>query len=192
WGRRRRYGTPREEPTLYVLQVRPAVVHDVAEDPRMQSLLPERVFCKSTLALGHGSYDDLRDIVYVRRDRFDPAQNPRIAGEVGKLDEALAAQERRYVLLGPGRWGSSDSSLGVPVQWSQISSAASIGYLTVPPGATRSKPIDGSFVDWDWLDSMPALKETEHLRWVRLERPMDAFVNGREGLGLIARPAESA
>lgn len=216
WGRRRsprERARPRQAPTLYVLQVRPAVVHDVAQDPRMLQVDPARVFCRSTLALGHGGYDNLEDIVYVRRDRFDPAHSPRIAEEVGQLNRDLGSAGRRYLLLGPGRWGSSDPWLGVPVQWAQISNAAiiveasgatyqvdpsqgahffhnitalGIGYFTVPPGATRDAPVRESFVDWDWLDSQPAVEETEHLRLVRLPRQMDAFINGRESVGLAA------
>jgi hypothetical protein len=216
WGRRPARGgqaRPRRGATLYLLQVRPSVVHDVAEDPRMRQVDPSRVFCRSTLALGHGAYADLRDVVYVRRDRFDPARSPRIAQEVGELNKQLGAEGRRYLLLGPGRWGSSDSWLGIPVQWAQISQAAiiveaspatyhvdpsqgahffhnitalGVGYLTVPPGATPEAPAQESFVDWDWLDAQPAAQETEHLRLLRLPRPLAAFVNGREGLGLIA------
>jgi CheY-like chemotaxis protein len=216
WGRRRPRGTPAAAlrgATLYLLQVRPSVVRDVVEDPRMRQVDPARIFCRSTMALGHGSYDDLQDIVYVRRDRFDPSRTPRIAVEVGELNKQLGLEGRRFMLLGPGRWGSSDSWLGVPVQWAQIAHAAiiveaspasyhvdpsqgahffhnitalGIGYLTVPPGATAAAPIDGSFVDWGWLDGQPAHLETEHLRLLRLPRPMEAFVNGREGVGLVA------
>jgi hypothetical protein len=117
------------------------------------------------------------------------------------------------VLLGPGRWGSSDHWLGIPVQWSQISGARIIveaspegynvdpsqgthffhnltalrlGYFTIPPGAERDRPRKDSFVDWDWLDRQPAVAETEHLRHVRPERPLVAYIDGRSGLGIIA------
>jgi len=164
--------------------------------------------------LGHGSYPDIHDLIYVRRDQFDPAISPQIATEVGELNQALAANQQPYVLMGPGRWGSSDHWLGIPVQWAQISGARiiveaspkgydvdpsqgahffhnitslGIGYLTIPPGATLDAPIDQSFVDWDWLDAQPAVRETAHLRHIRTAEPLRAALDGRAGSGVLAR-----
>jgi CheY-like chemotaxis protein len=214
WGRRRQRGQRSRPATLYALQIRPSIVADIIGDAASQSIDPERVLCRSNQTLGHGRYLDLQDVVYVRHDRWDPARSRRVAEEVGILNETLGAAGHRYLLLGPGRWGSSDPWLGVPVEWSQISSAhiiveasppgydvdpsqgthffqnitaLGIGYLTVPPGASRDRPVTESFVDWSWLDAQPAVTETQYLRHVRTPAPLDIFLDGRESRGVIAR-----
>lgn len=213
WGRRIRRGQPRRPPTLYLLQLRPAAIQDLAAETDTAPLDEDRIFCRTGKALGHGNYPELYDIVYVRRDRFDPAVSKAIAKEVGMLNQACLDEQRPYLLIGPGRWGSSDSWLGIPVQWSQISGARiiveaspegynvdpsqgahffhnitslGIGYLTIKPGATRRAPIDGSFVDWDWLDAQPAVRETKHLRHIRTAEPLRAALDGRSGTGVLA------
>jgi len=213
WGRRVRRGQPRRPPTLYLLQLRPAAIQDLTAEADTTPMDTERVFCRTGRALGHGSYPDLCDIVYVRRDRFDPALSRDIAKEVGVMNQACIDELRPYLLMGPGRWGSSDSWLGIPVKWSQISGARiiveaspagydvdpsqgahffhnitslGIGYLTIKPGATREAPLDDSFVDWDWLDAQPAVRETEHLRQIRTAEPIHAVLDGRSGTGVIA------
>ncbi len=218
WGRRisrRRRHAPRRPVTLYLLQVRPASVRDLSTGPGFTELPEDRVICRSDQALGHGHYADLRDVVYVRWETFDPARSRDIAEEVGQLNRELIAAGRPYVLLGPGRWGSSDPWLGVPVQWAQISgariiveasppdyhvdpsqgahffhniTALGIGYLTIPPGATRQAARTDSFVDWAWLDAQHPFQKTAHLRHVRLQEPLTAFINGRESRGVIAMP----
>ncbi len=213
WGRRLHRGQRRREPVFYPLQVRPILARHALHEVHPDQFDPEQIVCRSNQALGHGHFTDIRDLVYVKRDRFAPAAAPAIAGEVARLNTALGKQERSYVLIGPGRWGSSDHWLGIPVQWSQISSARIIveaspegynvepsqgthffhnltalrlGYFTIPPGADRDRPRRDSFVDWDWLDRQPAVAETEHLRQVRPERPLVAYIDGRSGLGIIA------
>jgi CheY-like chemotaxis protein len=219
WGRRlprHRGHQARRSPTLYLLQVRPALVHSLTEGLDLGEIPHERLICRSESALGHGRFADLRDVVYVRRDTFDPAQSPRIAQEIGELNARLQEAGRGYVLLGPGRWGSSDPWLGIPVQWAQIAgariiveaspegfnvdpsqgahffhniTALGIGYLTVPPGATRGTPRPDGFVDWGWLDEQPARTETGFLRHVRLEQPLQAVLDGRDSRGVLARPS---
>ena len=140
----------------------------------------------------------MRDVVFVRRDTWEAARNKRIAVEVGKINKALEAEGRPYLLIGPGRWGTADPWLGIPVSWSQISgvrvlveaspegyavepsqgthffqniTSLRIGYLTIPPGAEKATAAPGTageYVDWDWLDSRQARSETEHLRGVRV------------------------
>lgn len=219
WGRRPRRGlrrAPRQPPTLSLLQVRPAAMQDVSMDLASTPITPDLVFCQSSQSLGHGRFGGLRHIVYVRPDRFDPAASPRVAMEIGEVNAALDRSGDRYVLIGPGRWGSSDPWLGVPVQWAQISrariiveaspkgylvdpsqgshffhniTALGIGYLTVAPGATPEAPIQEGFVDWGGLASLPARMETEHLRVVVTDAPIRALINGRTGVGTLAWPA---
>ena len=214
WGRRVQRGQRRRHPELFLLQLRPAVTQDLATDVANIPLADTaRVFCHTTSALGHGVYSGIRDLVYVRQDAFDPAVTRDIAQEVGLLNGGFAAERRPYILIGPGRWGSSDPWLGVPVQWSQISAARiivesspkgydvdpsqgahffhnmtalGIGYLTIPPGATRAAPIHDSFMDWDWLDAQPAVRETAFLRHLHLSDPFYAVLDGRASEGTLA------
>jgi hypothetical protein len=214
WGRRLPAGAKPRPAVLYPLQLRPSIVADIIGDTGEVTIDPAAVFCRSSRALGHGRYPDLTDIVYVRPEQWDPARSPAIAREVGELNDAFGRDGRRFVLLGPGRWGSSDHWLGVPVEWAQISNARiiveaspagyyvdpsqgthffqnitalGIGYLTVPPGATREAPVEGSFVDWAWLDAQPAVAETTYLRHVRVATPLSIYLDGRVSQGTVAR-----
>ncbi len=214
WGRtgaRRKSGA---KPTLYLLQVRPFATRSAGQEVTKYRFATADLLCRSARSLGHGVEDNLTDVVYVRRDRWTAADNRRIAVEVGELNKRLGAAGRQYLLIGPGRWGTADSWLGVPVQWTQISNVRAIveaspagydvepsqgthffqnivslrvGYLTLPAGATVPAD-DAEFLDWDWLDTQPSTSETEHLRHLRLERPLTIVLDGREGRGVIAKP----
>ena len=218
YGRRVPRGQTPRPPTLYALQLRPIVTKSELTAVEAGVVPDENVICRCRQAMGHGSYGRLRDIVYVKHAGFDPAQSPAIAQEVGAINQQLAREQRPYVLIGPGRWGSSDFWLGIPVTWGQISGAKiiieaapgdyvvdpsqgahffhnitslGIGYFTIPPGAAKDAG-HGEFVDWAWLDAAPAFQETPHLRHVRLERALTAMVDGRKGLGVIADGAGEA
>lgn len=211
-GRRLPAGAPRREPVLYALQVRPFMAREMVKELSGRPLSVARVVCRSRRALGYGRRQ-LGDVVYVKPAAFQPAHSPRIAREVAQLNERLLAEKRSYVLIGPGRWGSSDPWLGIPVQWADISGAQIIveaspegynidpsqgthffhnltsmrlGYLTIPPGARAGR--DEEYVDWAWLDAAPAYAETEHLRLVRLAEGLVAELDGRHGTGLLAVP----
>jgi hypothetical protein len=221
WGhpvRPRRPGCDRTEPALYLLQVRPFASRTAAVEAVQMNFQRDDILCASGCSLGHGIEDGIRDIVYVRRDRWDAGHNKAIALEVGQLNEALAGQERPYLLIGPGRWGTADQWLGIPVQWSQISGVRAIveasprgynvepsqgthffhnltslriGYLTLPPGADKATR-KRRFLDWAWLDTQPADHETEFLRLIRLAEPLTVVLNGREGRGIIVKPGAKA
>lgn len=218
WGRRVRRGHKLHLPSLYVLQVRPfAAFARHNEDVRMKFPLEDSL-CASSSSLGHGAEKTLFDIVYVRRDRWEATHNKTIAGEIAKLNDGLGAERRPYVLIGPGRWGTADEWLGIPVQWAQISNvkvlveaspagydvepsqgthffqnitSRRLGYLTLPPGADKAAA-DADFLDWAWLDAQGAHVETEHLRHLRLEEPLTVVINGRDGRGVIAKPGAVA
>ena len=217
WGRPREPGVERVGPTFYLLQIRPFAGRGWARDPARLRFNREDQLCASRRSLGHGVQDELADVVYVRPERWDASRNKVIAAEIGEINKALSALGRSYVLIGPGRWGSGDEWLGIPVQWGQISNVRTlveaspagyavepsqgahffqnmtslqIGYLTLPPGVSGDG--EGDHLDWDWLDARPAARETEHLRHVRLESPLTVVLDGQRGRGVIAKPdAES-
>ncbi len=208
-------------PTLYALNVRPMITRELIEDRAGEIFDPSGIICRTNQAVGWGRRWMVDDIVYVRRDAYDPAHTPTIAAEVSRLNREIGDQDRGYILVGPGRWGSANHWLGVPVRWRDISAARviveasppdfavepsqgthffnnimslGIGYFVIPP------PRDGgetaphsSFVDWDWLDSQPAIQESRFVRHIRVDPALVATVDGRRGLGTIARrlPADT-
>ena len=157
-------------------------------------------------ALGLGAIEGVSDVIYVRREAFDKSQTRQIAAEISKLNTGLRNEQRVYVLVGPGRWGSSDPWLGIPVRWTDISEARVIvecgledfrvepsqgthffqnlisfgaGYLTLNPFMG-----DGYF-DQARLDAMPALFENEYLRHVRFPEPLYIYIDGRKNKGIV-------
>jgi CheY-like chemotaxis protein len=191
------------------LQIRPLVFEASTEEIDLSGLGSEDVLCSSGMALGHGVVDDIADVVYVKPDAFKRNATPRIADEVGRLDLMLRDAGRRYLLIGPGRWGSADQWLGIPVSWRQIAGVGAIvetgmpgivvdpsqgshffqnitsfgiAYLTIRPEDSESS------LDQAWLDAQPAADETEHLRHVALERPLRILVNSRSARGVVLKP----
>ncbi|MBN2053929.1 histidine kinase [bacterium] len=190
------------------LQIRPAITGLERGDVSLTGIRDEDVVCSSSMSLGNGRIDTLRDIVYVRPERFDRARTVAIAAELGSFNDVLRAGDTRYVLIGFCRWGTSDPWLGIPVMWSQIANSSvivesgledfyvepsqgthffqnlishGVAYMTVNPGK------DGA-IDWNWLASLPAKAEGEFVRHVRLERPLDVRIDGRLGRGVILKP----
>jgi CheY-like chemotaxis protein len=160
----------------------------------------------SEKALGVGKVEGITDVIYVRSENFDNTYTREIAAEVNLLNKGAKEQNRNYLLIGPGRWGSSDPWLGIPVKWSDISEAKvivecgqknfhvepsqgthffqnltsfGIGYLTINPFAG-----DGSF-DEELLDSMEAIHESKYLRHIRFNDPLFIFIDGRKSRGII-------
>jgi hypothetical protein len=192
------------------LQIRPlAAGMDAPEiDPALMA--SDGALVATNLALGNGRLDEIRDIVYVPREKFDRAQTVEMAEEIGTFNRGLVQTATPYLLLGAGRWGSSDRWLGIPVRWDQISGARvivetdlddfkvtpsqgshffqnltsfQVGYLTVNTGA------GGGRLDWDWLDAQPAVDEGRYLRHVRLAQPLCVLIDGRTRRGVILRDA---
>ena len=185
---------------LAVLQIRPCGAGGESETVELDGLAREDLVCESAHALGHGVIAGLGDVVYVKPERFDPGHTPTMATEIGELNDALLAENRPYMLIGPGRWGSTHSWLGIPVHWAQICGARvivettledfvvepsqgshffqnltsfGIAYLAVNPFS------NAGFVDWRWLDAQPAEHETTFLRHVRLAHPLEARLDGQ-------------
>lgn len=197
---------------FYLLQIRPIVdsKQRVEED---LSLIPETdTLITSHSVLGNGIVADVDTVVYVKNQNFDAAHNPQTAQEIATINQQLIQQERGYVLVGPGRWGSSDPWLGIPVKWSHISGARviveqglkqyqvdpsqgthffqnltsfGVGYFTINPFRG-----DGH---WDeaMLNALPAEQETDSVRVVRLPSPCIIKMDGRRQLGVVMKPEES-
>ncbi len=196
---------PGARPRLRLLQARPMLVNDGHTRVTADELARSDVVLASSRVIGNGTDRSVADVVYARPDAFDPARTREIAAEIGRLDAHLRARDRGYLLIGFGRWGSSDPSLGIPVSWDQIAGARVIVEAALP--AMDVEPSQGSHffhnlmsfgvpylmvarsdrpgVNWRWLDDRPADHETPLVRHVRLPRPLIVMVDGRSRLGVI-------
>ncbi len=201
--------TPRrrqeERARFSFLQVRPMMVdtHRIDLDP--EDLTGTQVLLASEHVLGNGVRDDIRDVVFLKPRSFEARHTPRIALELDKINRGLLAEERPYLLIGFGRWGSSDPWLGVPVEWGQVCGARVIVEASLPE--MNPDPSQGSHffhnligcqvlylsvrhhgpfqIDWDWLERQEALAETDFVKHVRTAAPLLVKVDGRHGRGVI-------
>jgi hypothetical protein len=192
---------------LGFLQVRPMLVGSQLVELDRDQLSGPRVLVASERVVGNGVAEGLRDVVFVRRDRFDAAHTRAIGEQVRALNARLTAEGRPYLLLGFGRWGSADPWLGVPVAWADIAGARVLVEAALPQ--LRAEPSQGAHffhnlisfqvlyfcvpqegpgrVDWDWLEGLPAEQDTGLVRRVRSPVPLRAVVDGRSGRGVVVR-----
>lgn len=195
--------------TFYLLQIRPIVDNKEVMDEDLTLVGQEETILSSTSVLGHGIVTDVQDVIYVKTGAFSSSNNQLIAYEIEKMNRSFTAGEKNYVLVGPGRWGSSDPWLGIPVKWPHISNARvivecglenyrvdpsqgthffqnltsfGVGYFTINPFKG-----DGWF-DEGYLNSLPAVEETEYLRHVRFEKPIIIKMDGKKSLGVVLKP----
>ena len=192
---------------FYLLQIRPIVDSKQVLDCDLNAIADEECLLRSAHSLGHGISEDVLDVVYVKTgDDYTAANHPAIACEIERINRGFLDRGENYVLVGPGRWGSSDYWLGIPVKWPHISAARvivesglknyrvdpsqgthffqnltsfGVGYFTI-----NTYQNDGIFRQ-DVLDAMPAVEETEHVRHVRFERPLKIMMDGKKQLGVV-------
>jgi CheY-like chemotaxis protein len=191
------------------LQLRPLALSREAAELEITETDRAAAFCHSRTVMGNGLVDNVRDLVVVDYHRFERGRSQDVAMEVARLNRRLAAEGRSYVLVGVGRWGSSEPYLGIPVSWDQIANVRTIveagfrdftvtpsqgthffqnltssntGYFTVNPDAG-----DGE-VDWGWLAAQPAVEETACVRLLRFDAPVVVKVDGRTNEGVILKP----
>ena len=195
---------------FYLLQIRPIVDSKQVLEEDLQKIPDEQCLLRSHNSLGHGISEDVVDVVYVKTDdNFTASANPQIALEIEQINRRFLDQGKNYVLIGPGRWGSSDYWLGIPVKWPHISAARviveaglknyhvdpsqgthffqnltsfGVGYFTV-----NTYTGDGVFQK-ELLDQMPAIEETEHVRHVRFDRPLKVMMDGKKQEGVVLLP----
>ena len=192
---------------FYLLQIRPIVDSKQVLDQDIMAIPDDECLLRSHNSLGHGVSDDIVDVVYVKTDEnFTASDNPVVAMEVERINKKFLADGKNYVLVGPGRWGSSDSWLGVPVKWPHISAAKlivettlknysvdpsqgthffqnltsfGVGYFTIDENKGMG------FFRKEILDAMPAVEETPHVRHVRFSKPLHIMMDGMKQEGLV-------
>ena len=198
-----------DKATFYLLQIRPIVDNKEIMDEDLTQVSNEETILSSTSVLGHGIVTDVQDIIYVKSGAFNSSNNQLIAYEIEKLNRRFTEEEKNYVLVGPGRWGSSDHWLGIPVKWPHISNARvivecglenyrvdpsqgthffqnltsfGVGYFTINPFKG-----DGWF-DEEYLNALPAIEDTEYLRHIHFDKPIVIKMDGKKSLGVVLKP----
>lgn len=200
---------PPDKPKEFaLLQMRPLVVHREPEELIIQNVDPKAILCQSNQVLGHGLTEDIHDIVMVDHRLVERRMNREIAQEVSVFNARLIREERPYLLIGVGRWGSLDPWLGIPVTWQQIAGARAIietGYkeLSVAPsqgshffqnitsfmvGYFTVADSEQGTIDWEWLLEQEPVTVMRFTRLLRFQRPLIIRINGHQGKGVIMKP----
>lgn len=201
--------SPNEKGQIYWLQIRPIVDRKEMLDETILDTDDSNLILKSLTALGHGMTDNITSIVMVKDDQFSMSNNSLIAREIEKINRNFTEKGEGYILIGPGRWGSNDPALGIPVKWPHISSAKlivetslagnriepsqgthffqnltsyGVGYFTV--GA----PDDGSVWDKDYINSLDPIMETKFVKVLQFDAPLVVAINGKKSKGIVLKP----
>jgi CheY-like chemotaxis protein len=191
------------------LQIRPMVVGADTKEINLDDVDLGEAIVISKNALGQGHVAEIKDLVYVKRERFDRLRTVDIAGEIEAINRILKEENRGYVLIGPGRWGTADRMFGIPVSWSQISSVKAfvetdISGISMQPSQgthffhnitsfgipyfTVNLERDPGGLDFDWLNAQAAIHEADHVRLIRFDEPLVIAVDGRNRRGVIMKP----
>ncbi|MCD8202286.1 MAG: phosphoenolpyruvate synthase [Prevotella sp.] len=202
---------------FYLLQIRPTADNSAIVTQDIDSLDEKSCLVRTASSLGNGTIEGITDVIYVKTDpTFNAANNPRIAMEIEQLNRKMTADNIPYILCGPGRWGSSDAWLGIPVKWPHISSARviielrlpnypvdpsqgthffhnltsfGVGYLTIDTASTHGAETQKTSPIYrkDILDAMPAVYETEFIRHVRFDEPLTVYMDGKTQKAAVLR-----
>ncbi|MBQ8224433.1 MAG: phosphoenolpyruvate synthase [Bacteroides sp.] len=197
--------------TFYLLQIRPIVDSKEMLDENLAVIPEEELLLRSYNSLGHGIMNEMQDIVYVKTDNYSAAHNQEIAYEIEQQNRQFLDEGKNYILIGPGRWGSSDTWLGIPVKWPHISAARiiveagltnyrvdpsqgthffqnltsfGVGYFTI-----NAYMNDGSY-NQAFLNAQPAVHETKYLRHVHFNTPLLVKMDGKKKIGVVMLPSE--
>ncbi|WP_300727461.1 PEP/pyruvate-binding domain-containing protein [uncultured Bacteroides sp.] len=194
---------------FYLLQIRPMVDVKADLDEDLTLVSDDKLLLKSENSLGHGIMEDIQDVIYVKTDGYSASNNQLIAYDIEKLNKKFLDEGKHYILVGPGRWGSSDTWLGIPVKWPNISAARVIveagltNYRVDPSQGTHffqnltsfgvgyftiNAYINDGLYNQKLLDEMPAVEETKYLRWVHFDKPLSVKMDGKKKLGIVALP----
>ena len=196
---------------LGFLQVRPMVVSTEEVEVEKEELKGDQILCSSVSVLGNGINNIITDVVYVKSNDFDAALTYKVAADLEKVNNQMIAENRPYLLMGYGRWGTSDAWAGIPVNWGQISGAKVI--VEAPLSGMNSElsqgshffhnvtgfgvlyfsvPYSGEFpIDWEWLNNHQTETETDLIRHVKLSEPLSIKVDGRSGRGIIGKTTDA-
>ena len=195
------------KPSFYLLQIKPLVGANTIKTDTSVFEQKERLWLYTQQSLGNGVVDDIDDVIFIDNETFNKLETIEMVGEISRLNAMMVEEGRKYILIGPGRWGSSDRFLGVPVDWSQISNARvivelgltdypldfslgshffhnvtsmNIGYFAVQNHSAKS------FIRWEVLDNQTLIQKTKHFRHVRFSKPVKVYMDGKDKRAAIS------
>jgi hypothetical protein len=202
-----------ENPVFYLLQIRPIVDSRISYEQSINITNPEDALIYTKAALGNGILNDIADIIYVKSGNYLPINNTEIATQIGHLNDKLQRENRAYLLIGPGRWGSQDPSLGIPVNWGQIGGARAIVETSMKnravepsqgthffqnltslhiPYLTVNESLQKDKIDTKWIEEQPATEQTEFIKHIHLDTPLAINISGIDGIASINYPYNQA
>ena len=192
---------------FYLLQIRPMVDMKADLNEDLDAIPEDQLLLKSVNSLGQGIMDDIQDVIYVKTEGYSASNNQLIAYDIENLNKRFLDEGKHYILIGPGRWGSSDTWLGIPVKWPNISAARVIveagltNYRVDPSQGTHffqnltsfgvgyftiNAYMNDGLYNQELLNSMPAVEETKYLRWVHFDKPLAVKMNGKKKIGVVS------
>ncbi|MGA2822479.1 MAG: PEP/pyruvate-binding domain-containing protein [Bacteroidales bacterium] len=202
---------PKNESKIFsLLQIRPIVGKYNTVNLKLDDIRLEDAIILSNTALGNGIIKDIRDFIYIKPEAFDASRSQDISRRLESINEHFLAEKKNYVLVGPGRWGSADPWLGIPVRWPQISAARlivesglenyridpsqgthffqnltsfNVGYFTINPY------LKDGFYNLAYLSEQPAFHEDQYIRHIRFEHPMRIEIDGKKNIGVVYKPS---
>ncbi len=193
-------------PSFYLLQIKPLLGSTGEYSINMKEIDEQKIIIYAERSMGNGRIDDLQDVIFVRRENFDKLHTREIAAEINGLNQKLKIEGRRYILIGPGRWGTRDPFIGIPVNWSQISGAKvivetsledfpldaslgshffhnvtsmNVGYFSIQYNALKD------FINWEVLGEQEVIEETKYLKHVRFPDPLCVVMDGKRRISVI-------
>ena len=199
----------KKKPEFFMLQIRPLVGGRESTHVSWDQDSQKDIMCLSSHALGNGTYNDLYDLVYVDPDAFDISKSRVIAGEIGEINQGFIEENRKYILIGFGRWGTADPWLGTPVEWYQICKAGIVvesnlnNFIVDPSQGSHffhnlvslkigyfhiKKTGDEEFISWDWIKKQRLTRSKNYVRHIRFKKPLLVKIDGRQSKGLILKP----
>ncbi len=199
---------PNERSILNLLQIRPIVENNEVINENIALIPNNEVLISSNMSLGNGVIDNVFDIIYVNHDTFDSSKNELVATMIDELNEKMVLQKKNYILIGPGRWGSSDSWLGIPVKWAQISAARLIietaldNYMVDPSQGTHffqnltsfkvgyftiNEPHKQGFIDWESISRLEVKYKNELITHVECKKPFTILLDAKQGIGRVKK-----
>jgi hypothetical protein len=192
--------------SFYLLQIKPMIGHTQDYNVNMKNIKKEDIILYAEKGMGNGLIKNIEDVIYIDNAMFDKSQTEVMVEEIGKLNEKMVMEGKQYVLIGPGRWGTRDRWIGIPVDWPQISNAkvivetslegypldassgshffhnvtsANVGYFSVQPEKS------GSYIKYDKLEDQELIEKTKYFRHVRFKEPLKVRMDGKKRISVI-------
>ncbi|MDY6788326.1 MAG: PEP/pyruvate-binding domain-containing protein [candidate division WOR-3 bacterium] len=199
----------REKLYFHPLQLKPLIKHTKSTQISESDISSSSTIIYSSKALGNGTIEDMKDIIFIKRKQFDKFKTREMAKEIKQFNKKMENKSKQYVLIGTGRWGSQDPLLGIPVLWSDISHARVIveseiedfriepslgshffhNIISMNIGYIHIGLSNGDIIDWDWIESLPVEDETVYFKHVKVPKGLSIILNGMKSQAIISNPA---